>query len=355
VTTSRKDEPDWIVLSGWQNSDAEHPAGDGEPAYRAVYKTLRAVLPEAEFKWPNLRVAAGHGTVARGGVHLPRALPARQPGKWILAEYGRLLPDGPAFRYVPTAVENFTFQGWEDEVENVFYVEFVLKTDSSEPPAQVVEGRERLAELKTMFDIRFGPRILGALLAEEAGAVFPDWHFNRAISSDQIGHEFQLDVIAITADELREWQLTDVKRYSDLSDEEKRQLRLGCQWYWLAIHERDPVNQYLSLWFVIEVLAMPDTTDIRSVRELLAANVGGSEEEWRNFVGRHFGRRSELVHGTAPRIVTSEDLAELRLLVEVILAIRVSSLDHRRTVEIRARAGVASASDGGGTTSITER
>lgn len=298
------------------------------------------MLPAADFKWPNLRISAGHGAVRRGGVHLPGALPARQPGKWILAEYGRLVPNGHAFRYAPTAVGNFTFQAWEDEVENVFYVEFVLKTDASDPPAQIVEGRERLAEIKTMFDIRFGPRVLGALLAEEAGAVFPDWHFNRAISSDQIGHEFQLDVIAITADELRDWQMTDVKRYNDLAEEEKRQLRLGCQWYWLAIHERDPVNQYLSLWFVIEVLAMPDTTDIRPIRELLAANVGGSEREWREFVGRHFGRRSELAHGNAPRAVTAEDLAELRELVDAIIAIRLSSLDQRRTNALRARAGL---------------
>src|SRR3712207_8329874 len=33
----------------------------------------------------------------------------------------------------------------------------------------------------------------------------------------------------------------------------------------------DLVTEYLELWFVVEAVAMPDTTDIRPVRERLAA------------------------------------------------------------------------------------
>jgi NTP pyrophosphatase (non-canonical NTP hydrolase) len=334
-----KDEPDWIVFSGWQGGDDDHPLGQGIPAYRIVFKTLRAVIGEAEILWPNVRIRTGHGSVSRGGVNLPGALAARQAGRWVLPEYGRLVPDGDVFRYQQTGVENFVFAAWEDKVEDVFYVEFLLKTDSAEPSAQIVEGRDRLAELKTMFDIRFGPRILGVVLTEEAGEVFDDWHFNRRIGSDQIGHEFQLDVIGAEVDDLLQWQTTDMARYEARPVEEKRRLRLGSQWYWLAIHERDPVNQYLALWFVIEVLAMPDT-NIRAVRELLATHVGGTEDEWREFVGRHLGRRSELVHGEAERAVAPEDLASLRQLVEVVLAIELSSLSDERASALRASAGV---------------
>jgi len=237
--------------------------------------------------------------VPRGGVNLPGALPARQAGKWVLPEYGRLVPDGDVFRYEVTGVENFVFDAWEDEVRDVFYVEFLLHTNASELPEQITEGRERRAELKTMFDIRFGARILGVVLTEEAGEVFDDWQLNRRIGSDQVGHEFQLDVMAVSVDDLLDWQKTDVARYEALPIEEKRRLRLASQWFWLAIHERDPVNQYLALWFVAEVLAMPDTTDIRPVRELLAAHVGGTEGDWRQLVGRpdcrqHRRTRAEL-------------------------------------------------------------
>jgi hypothetical protein len=337
---ARRDEPDWIVFAGWQGGDEDHRLGEGEAAYRIVFKTLRAVIAEATVTWPNLRISTGHGVVSRGGVNLPGALPARQAGKWVLPEYGRLVPDGDVFRYEATGLEDFVFEAWENDVEDVFFVEFLLKTNASEPPAQIVEGRERLAEVKTMFDIRFGPRILGAVLTEEAGEVFDDWHFNRRIGSDQIGHEFQLDVIGVSADDLLAWQTTDMARYEALPVEEKRRLRLACQWYWLAIHERDPVNQYLALWFVVEVLAMPDTTDIRPVRELLASNVGGTERDWRPFVGLHFGRRSELVHGNIERAVASEELASLRELVDVLLAIELSSLTEERAAALRASAGL---------------
>jgi hypothetical protein len=337
---AHKDEPDWIVFSGWQGGDEDHPLDGGVPAYRIVFKTLRAVIAEAEVVWPNLRITTGHGVVSRGGVNLPGALPARQAGKWVLPEYGRLIPDGDVFRYEPTGLEDFVFKAWENDVKDVFYVEFLLKTNADDPSAQIVEGRDRLAEVKTMFDIRFGPRILGVVLTEEAGEVFDDWHFNRRIGSDQIGHEFQLDVIGVSADDLLDWQTTDMARYEASPVEEKRRLRLASQWYWLAIHERDPVNQYLALWFVVEVLAMPDTTNIRPVRELLATNVGGTEDDWRPFVGRHFGRRSELVHGEAERVVTPEDLTTLRSLVEALLAIELSSLSVERAATLRASAGL---------------
>ncbi len=337
---ARKDEPDWLVFSGWQGGDKDHPPGRGAPAYRIVFKTLRALIGEAEIVWPNLRITTGHGTVSRGGVKLPGALAARQAGKWVLPEYGRLIQDGEALRYQPTGLENFVFEAWEDEIKDVFYVEFLLKTRARGPVEQIVEGRDRLADLKTMFDIRFGPRILGVMLTEEAGEVFDDWHFNRRIGSDQIGHEFQLDVIGVSQDDLLAWQKTDMARNEARAVEEKRRLRLASQWYWLAIHERDPVNQYLALWFVVEILAMPDTTDIRPVRELLAAHVGGTQDDWRNFVGRHFGRRSELVHGEAERVVKPEDLGSLRELVEVLLALELSELSEERAAALRTAAGV---------------
>lgn len=340
METESRNEPDWIVFSGWQGGDEDHPLGSGVSAYRIVFKTLRAVIAEATVSWPNVRITTGHGSVSRGGVNLPGALRARQAGKWVLPEYGRLIRDGDVFRYAPSGLEDFVFKAWEDEVKDVFFVEFLLHTTANEPPQQIIEGRDRLAELKTMFDIRFGPRILGVVLTEEAGEVFDDWHFNRRIGSDEIGHEVQLDVIGVSVDDLLDWQTTDVARYEASPVEEKRRLRLASQWYWLAIHERDPVNQYLALWFVVEVLAMPDTTNIRPVRELLATNVGGTERDWRPFVGRHFGRRSELVHGDAERVVTPDDLASLRGLVDVLLAIELSSLSAERAAMLRHVAGL---------------
>lgn len=340
--STQRDEPDWIAFVGWQGSDEDHPVGAGVPAYRIVFKTMRAVVAgDVTLYWADdLRITAGHGRVKRGGVTTPGALAARQPGKLVLPEFGHLVRRGKVSKYEPTSVRDFVFNAWEDELEDVFYVEFLLRTRASTASEQIVEGRERLAELKTMLDLRFGPRFLGVLLTEEVGEVFSDWHFNRAIAADHMGHEFQLDVIAITSDDLREWNDTDVARYMGRPIEEKRRLRLGSQWYWLAIHDRDRANQYLELWFVLEVLAMPDTTNIRPIRDLLSTHAGGDQAEWGGFVGRHFNRRSELVHGNVDRSVSREELECLRTLVEAILEIELSTLKPQRADELRKLAGL---------------
>ncbi|HTC58525.1 MAG TPA: hypothetical protein VK691_00220, partial [Solirubrobacteraceae bacterium] len=62
------DLPDLLVTSGWQDSDDEHPPGEGTPAYRVVYKSLKTFLPEFEMFWPNLVMRTGHGGVRRGGI-----------------------------------------------------------------------------------------------------------------------------------------------------------------------------------------------------------------------------------------------------------------------------------------------
>jgi hypothetical protein len=72
-----------------------------------------------------------------------------------------------------------------------------------------------------MFDVRFGPRVLGVVLTEEAGKVFDDWHFNRRLGSDQIGHEFHLDVIGVSAENILSWNETDMAGYQSRPLEEK--------------------------------------------------------------------------------------------------------------------------------------
>jgi hypothetical protein len=55
------------------------------------------------------------------------------------------------------------------------------------------------------------------------------------------------------------------------------------------------------------------------VRERLAEAFGGSEREWNDFVGRHFGQRSELVHGLGKREVEEQEVESLRDLVQALL------------------------------------
>jgi hypothetical protein len=218
--------------------------------------------------------------------------------------------------------------GWQDEIQDAWYVEFVLINEEREPAARLAEGRSRLAPVKTMLDLHFGSRLLGVPLTEELGERHPDGHWARSLNSDLLGSESQLNVGAVDTDRLRVFAAGPLEQHLARSQADNLRLRLACDWYWSAASHRDAVREYLHLWFVIEALCMPDTTNIAPVRCALAAAVGGQPADWKQLVGRHFGRRSNLVHGNVPRHVEPEDLAQLRQLVEVLLGAELGADLH---------------------------
>lgn len=330
------------MAGGWQRADDAHPVDGGVPGYRAVFKTLRIILPgRVELRWPNLLVRFDHGTVEIGGMDLPGAVPARVPSRWVLPERGELveLPSGIR-RYEPTINMVFQFAARQDELEHVSYVEFLLKTDASDPRGQLVEGRQRLASLKVILELAFGSRLLGLPLTEEAGRLFEDWHFNRQLSTDQLGAESQLPVVGLEAARLQTWAQTVIDESVRRSEPARSRFGLACEWYWTAIHAEEPVMRFLQLWFAIEVAAMPNTTNVRPVRERLAEICGNPPGEWEVFVGQLYGKRSRLAHGNEARQVTDSEVRSVRALVELLLEAELGSASPARIAELRRLAGL---------------
>jgi hypothetical protein len=109
------DLPDFFAASGWQDTDDEHPPGEGVPAYRVVYKTLKTHLPEVNMVWPNLVMRTGHGSVRRGGMRLGEALPMRREGHWFLPQQGATVVEGTTMTFQQSGVTNFEFHAWQEE------------------------------------------------------------------------------------------------------------------------------------------------------------------------------------------------------------------------------------------------
>jgi hypothetical protein len=329
------DLPDFLSASGWQNADDAHPPGEGAAAYRVVYKTLKTYLPEVNMLWPNLVLRTGHGSVNRGGMKLSDVLPLRREGHWLLPQPGETVIEGTTMTFRPSETKNFEFRAWEEEVDDLFFVELVLHTTAESADRRLAEGRSRLASLKTLIELSFGSRVLGALVTEELGETFPDGHFNRSVHSDALGNEWQMDLAAVTPERFSEWTEATLANHLQRPKEELERISLACDWYWRSTQASDPVTEYLELWFVVEVIAMPDTTDVRPVRERLAAAFGGSESEWRDLVGRHFGRRSNLVHGDTMREVEEQDVESLRDLVQALLEVEFGIANPERGDRLR--------------------
>lgn len=328
-------------MSGWQRSDDGHPPGSGTPAYRVVYKTLKTYLPEIEMTWPNLILRAGHGDVDRGGVDLGGAMQARREHRWILPQSGDVEIDGQTMTFRPRETKNFEFRAWQEEVEGVFFVELILDTTEESADRRMAEGRRRLGYLKTLIELSFGPRVLGALLAEELGEVFPDGHFNRNLQSEQVGNEWQMGLAAVAPDQVEEWARHPLGTLVGRTGQDRERLSLACDWYWRSTQTADLVTEYLELWFVVEAVAMPDTTDVRPVHERLAAALGGDQSDWAELVGRHFGRRSKLVHGRVRREVSEADVDGLRDLVQALLELEFGIENAERANRLRGLAGVS--------------
>jgi hypothetical protein len=336
----RRDGPDYVTMSGWQRTDADHPPGAGVAAYRIVYKTLKTFLPTVDMQWPNLVMRCGHGEVDRGGVRLEGALRGRREHRWVLPQPGSVAIDAGTMTFHPSETRDFQFHAYQEDIEAAFFVEFILHTEQEGSDRRIAEGRRRLSRLKTLIELSFGPRVLGLPRTEELGELFSDGHFNRSLQSEQIGHEWQLDLAAITPSEFQAWSADRLHAMLARTPESTDRLSLACDWYWRSTETSDPVTEYLELWFVVEAIAMPDTTDVRPVRERLAAAFGGTENDWRSLVGRHFGRRSKLVHGAAPRQVEDADVEQLRELVKALLELEMGIENTERARRLRLAAGV---------------
>lgn len=75
------------------------------------------------------------------------------------------------------------------------------------------------------------------------------------------------------------------------------QVRLSLRWFDDAKRSRG-VDAFLRFWFALEILAMPDTTNIHPLRETLAQAYGISSTEVESIfgIGRLFGLRALIVH-----------------------------------------------------------
>ena len=213
----------------------------------------------------------------------------------------------------------------------------ILNCESADPRDRLREGRRNLASLKTLVDLRFGQRFLGLLLTEEAGELHADDHWARTLASERLANEWSSNAEAVGVDDLRV-STTELSRTTWVG-RERTSFGSGSRATGTRRHSDDPVSEYLELWFVLEALAMPYTTNIAPVKDTLATALGGQRSGW-ELVGRHFGRRSRLVHGQGERVVDEGALDELRLLVEVWLCLEFDLADEVRFNRLRSLAGV---------------
>lgn len=88
------------------------------------------------------------------------------------------------------------------------------------------------------------------------------------------------------------------KRLSSLNQDVQSRIKLGLRWVDSAEHENQSLDEFLKLWFAIETIAMPDTTNIKPLVNRLASiyNIDPAKAQNHFEIGKLFGLRSNIVH-----------------------------------------------------------
>lgn len=88
-----------------------------------------------------------------------------------------------------------------------------------------------------------------------------------------------------------------IKAAANLDNTEKNRFELALHWYESAFRSTG-VDSFLKSWIAVEVLMMPDSTNIKSINESLsrAYSLSVDEVKDRFYVGQLFGLRSRIVH-----------------------------------------------------------
>ena len=335
MSTTRYEGIDFLQASGFQRVDDYHPAGQGKPGYRAVYKTLKVVpYPNISFNWSNLKVKICVQETEVGDYKVENTIPSLVPDKVLLPEYLNKTRNGNKIKIVGDINMKFIFKPNLKTIPMSGIVEILLIIDDVETTEIITTGRRRSAPIISILDLAIGERIIGSLLAEEKIEIFEDWHWNRNINTVSVGSESQLDIKGINKDDFNNLKMA-IDRYNNLSESDRKRVVLSTEWYWKSEREVDPINRFIQLWISLEALIMPNTTNIKPIIILLESLTNISEERWKEPIGRLFGKRGKLVHGNDFK-VTNAELERLRYLVKIIqkneLLINISKEENQKLI-----------------------
>ena len=107
---------------------------------------------------------------------------------------------------------------------------------------------------------------------------------------------------------------------------------LALRWFDKADRETAPIDAFLNIWFALEVLAMPDTANIKPLNTILAKIYGKSYEDAVAFfkIGRLAGLRADIVHNGAMRSIHQQLTNYMRaIFVDVLFYITNQASEHR--------------------------
>lgn len=314
--------PAAVTFNGWQGSDDDHPPGTGKPGYRVVYKTIRTIpFPVLDLNGGFFRIHIGNGEIDRGAARFPNAIPHRHENEWLVPQWGTLDIEAGKVTYTPRVDRSVELSAASDTTPACNHLELLYQLPETVGPEyheRLALARARIAPLTAAMDLLYGERLLGPVLTEEVGEVFDDWHWNRWLGGPTVAYEGQARLKHLDTRDFLAAITPVIEAYGDRDEQERNRIRIASQWYWRADRESDPVLKFIANWLAIEALELGENSNIapikRSIAGILAVNPSAIAEP----IGRVYGLRNRLLHGTL-RTVTKSELERVDAVTRALL------------------------------------
>jgi len=319
--------PSAVTFTGWQGVDDEHPVGTGTEGYRIVYKTIRTVVvPEVSWNAGRVMVRLLNSPMTWGEARYPNAVRYRRDNEWMVPQWGDVERRGDQFRYAPNMDPTVAMEAHEETTPSGNFVEILYQLPDAgdlDYKQKLAMGQARVAPLTAAMDLIWGERVIGAVIAEEVGEVFGDWHWNRIIGGPTVLWEGQARLGVHDGRQYVEGLTLFNTIFGEHSEDERARLRVAAQWYWRADSDSDRVMRFLSYWLCSEACTLEGGEwNIRALKKAVAAILDTSVPTISAAVGRIYSLRGLVAHGKG-RAVDDQTLRAAKAIAEALLSRRL--------------------------------
>lgn len=138
--------------------------------------------------------------------------------------------------------------------------------------------------------------------------------------------------LAVVADASKALELRD--------DALQARIRLAMHWFHEALND-DTQDEFIKLWIAVEALAMPDTTNVRPVNQILGSAYGiTAQDAAKRFgAGKLQGLRSRILHNGEQLVIHGDLTNYVRaLFTDILFEVLALPAQHRADAYMRAPA-----------------
>jgi hypothetical protein len=215
-----------------------------------------------------------------------------------------------------TNVVELPIEKKEFEPDN--YLELFVFSDEEKMEKIMIDGSAKAQPILALIHLCLGERALDHKITEDTQELTLEYNKEEFDQSIETGSKFRVSYntkCGMESPMLRnESAFPEVKlfpngikpltdsfdKYFNMEESVRKRVDIALRWFHKALKEKVIEDKFLALWISFETLTMEGQTDVARGKQFLAKmlNVSISDVDSNLEIGRMFGHRGDLVHGS---------------------------------------------------------